>query len=201
MINDVLKDAKLRKRYDEVLETGLPNWRSASFYFRRARKLSALELCVTLSLIISIGHYFVMWAQHFEKRLTLEDQMSDVKKKLEKKQKKRNYKGSELDEIDNELQAFYDKMETPKLTDTLPYRLACWSIEKLLGLPALVKERVFSSGQRVLEEEEAEVDEAATTQTGRRRNRNKENANTEHLKLNPENIAKSNIKVYILKLI
>jgi len=126
--------------------------------------------------------------------------MSDVKKKLEKKQKKRNYKGSELDEIDNELQAFYDKMETPKLTDTLPYRFACWSIEKLLGLPALVKERVFSSGQRV-EKEETEVDEPATTQTGRRRNRNKENTNTEHLKLNPENITKSNIKVYILKLI
>lgn len=192
MINDVLKDPKLRKRYDEVLETGLPNWRSASFYFRRARKLSSLELFVTLSLIISIGHYFVMWAQHFERRLTLEDQMSDVKKKLEKKQKKKNYRGSELDEIDNELQAYYDKMETPKLTDTLPYRFTCWSIEKIFSLPMLMKEKIFSSEKNVDIEEEV-VEDTVVGQSGKRRNRNKEN--TEHLKLNPENISKSNIKI------
>merc|ERR1711884_263378 len=84
-IYEILKDEKKRARYDEVLISGLPDWRHPAYYFRRARKLSTVELSVAISIIISIGHYFVLWAQHFEKKLTLEDRMSEVKKKLEKK--------------------------------------------------------------------------------------------------------------------
>ncbi len=138
-----------------------------------------------------------MWAQYFEKRLTLEDKMSDVKKKLEKKQKKKNYKGSELDDIDNELQTFYDKMEKPKLTDALPYRFSCWLVKILVGLPALVKDKVLSGSKNIQEAEAEEVDtdeSVSLNQNVRRRNRNKEN--TEHLMLNPESIVKSNIKVF-----
>jgi DnaJ family protein C protein 1 len=70
-INDVLKDEVKRARYDQILENGMPDWRHGIYYFRRVRKLSTLELSVAISIIISIGHYFVLWAQHFEKKLTL----------------------------------------------------------------------------------------------------------------------------------
>ena len=49
----------------------MPDWRHGIYYFRRVRKLSTLELSIAISIIISIGHYFVLWAQHFEKKLTL----------------------------------------------------------------------------------------------------------------------------------
>ena len=193
-IYDVLKDPKLRKRYDDVLETGLPNWRSASFYFRRARKFTPLELSVSISIIVAIGHYFLLWAQHFEKKLTVEDKLSDVKKKLEKKQKKRNYKGSDLDDFDSELQSYYDTMKSPELRDTLPYRFVCWSVRQVIGLPSLIKEKMSKRKNEVEEDVVNGTDETTATQNGRRRNK-KENNNMEHLKLNPEGIVKSNIKV------
>ena len=49
----------------------MPDWRTPIYYFRRVRKLSTTELSIALSIIITIGHYFVMWAQYFERKLTL----------------------------------------------------------------------------------------------------------------------------------
>ena len=72
-IYDVLKDEVKRERYDQILEFGLPDWRQPIYYFRRVRKLNTSELAIAISLIVSVGHYFVMWAQYFEKKLTLED--------------------------------------------------------------------------------------------------------------------------------
>ena len=72
-IYDVLKDDVKRERYDQILEFGLPDWRQPIYYFRRVRKLNTSELAIAISIIISVGHYFVMWAQYFEKKLTLED--------------------------------------------------------------------------------------------------------------------------------
>lgn len=191
-IYDVLKDPKLRKRYDEVLETGLPNWRSGSYYFRRARKLSPLQLSITLSIIISIGHYFFLWAQHFEKKLTIEEQMNDVRKKVEKKQKKKNFKGSQLEGIDNQMTEFYDSMASPVLRDTLPYRFFMWSVYALIGLPSVIKERW--SRKAVVEE----VDEEPVVQmNGGNRRRNRKEMNSEHMKLNPESVEKSNIKAAV----
>ena len=67
----MLKDEVKRQRYDQILEHGLPNWRDPVFYFRRVRKMSILEIGTALAIIISIGHYFVLWAQYFETKLTL----------------------------------------------------------------------------------------------------------------------------------
>jgi DnaJ family protein C protein 1 len=70
-INDVLRDEAKRARYDKILEFGLPDWRQPIYYFRRVRKLSFKEISVAIFIIVSIGHYFVLWAQHFEAKLTL----------------------------------------------------------------------------------------------------------------------------------
>ena len=67
----MLKDEEKRARYDKILEHGMPDWRMPIYYFRRVRKLSIREIAVALAIIITIGHYFVLWAQHFEKKLTL----------------------------------------------------------------------------------------------------------------------------------
>lgn len=70
-VYEVLKDEEKRKRYNEILEFGLPDWKQPIFYYRRVRKLNFWELFITLAVVISIGHYFVMWAQYFENKLAL----------------------------------------------------------------------------------------------------------------------------------
>lgn len=186
-VYEILKDKTKRRRYDQILIDGLPDWRHPSYYFRRARKLSTVELSIAVSLIISIGHYFVLWAQHFEKKLTLEERMSDVKKRLEKKQKKRNYKGSDLDDIDSEMQSYYDNLPSPVLKDTLPYRFSCWSFTLVISVPGFIKEKLSKKKTEVVEEEEVIQEPRVSRKKG----------SPEHLKLNPRNIAKSDIKATV----
>lgn len=69
-VYDILKDPGKRQRYDNVLINGLPNWRSAVYYYRHVRKMGLLELGIILFLLITIGQYVVAWAAYFEKRYT-----------------------------------------------------------------------------------------------------------------------------------
>ncbi|XP_078283836.1 dnaJ homolog subfamily C member 1 isoform X2 [Rhinoraja longicauda] len=82
-IYEVLKDEEKRQRYNEVLEHGLPDWRQPVFYYRRVRKMSNVELSLLLFIILTVGHYAVVWSIYFEKQL--DDLLS--KKKREKKKK------------------------------------------------------------------------------------------------------------------
>ncbi|XP_069770739.1 dnaJ homolog subfamily C member 1 isoform X3 [Narcine bancroftii] len=82
-IYEVLKDEEKRQRYNEVLENGLPDWRQPVFYYRRVRKMSNVELSLLLFIILTVGHYAVVWSIYFEKQL--DDLLS--RKKREKKKK------------------------------------------------------------------------------------------------------------------
>lgn len=70
-IYEVLKDVDKRKYYDEVLVNGLPNWRSAVYYYRHVRKMGLLESSVILFAIVTIGQYLVAWASYLETQYTL----------------------------------------------------------------------------------------------------------------------------------
>ena len=39
--------------------------------FRQLRKMSLLEVSIIISLIITVGHFLVMWGSYFEKRLAM----------------------------------------------------------------------------------------------------------------------------------
>lgn len=56
-------------RYDDILENGLPDWRQPVFYYRRVRKMSNAELAFLLFLILTVGHYAVIWSIYLEKQL------------------------------------------------------------------------------------------------------------------------------------
>lgn len=70
-VYDILKNPTKRKHYDEVLVNGLPNWRSAVYYYRYVRKMGMAEACIILFIIITIGQYIVNWAAYFEKKFTI----------------------------------------------------------------------------------------------------------------------------------
>lgn len=57
-------------RYNEVLVNGLPNWRSAVYYYRHVRKMGLAEGSIILFIIITFGQYAVGWAAYLEKRFT-----------------------------------------------------------------------------------------------------------------------------------
>lgn len=56
-------------RYDDILVNGLPDWRQPVFYYRRVRKMSNSELGFLLFLILTVGHYAVIWSIYLEKQL------------------------------------------------------------------------------------------------------------------------------------
>jgi DnaJ homolog subfamily C member 1 len=138
-VYEVLKDDIKRKRYDQILEFGLPDWKQPIYYYRRARKLNILELIVTIGIVVIIGHFFVMWAQYFEKRLCLDEQLSEARRKLEKKQKKKNGKSTNMDEIDRNLDKISDSLQKPSLKNTLPIRFVIWLYHNRLFVPLFIE--------------------------------------------------------------
>lgn len=197
-INDVLKDEQKRERYNQVLEFGLPDWRQPIYYFRRARKLNTSELSIAISLIISIGHYFVMWAQYFEKKLTLDERIGEVRKRLDKKQKKKK-PSSELDGIDAALQECYETMPQPNLKNTLPYRFSVWAFYLMLDSPSLVKMALtkFKTNQKIDENENFSNDinnnSNNTNNSDNKREKDKQQQQKLQKSLNPTSIENAQI--------
>lgn len=114
--------------------------------------------------------------------------MDDVKKMLEKKQKKK--KASEkLDKIDATLQEYYANLPSPKLTDSLPYRLFMWLIGLIVGLPSLIKSSLAKKEKTDNEEEDEEL--KAQLLTEQEYQKRKAQASQLHKELNPKKIEKS----------
>lgn len=57
-------------RYDKVLRDGLPDWRSAMYYYRRYRKMGLAEMIGLVFVIFTFAQYIVAWAVYAEKKYT-----------------------------------------------------------------------------------------------------------------------------------
>ncbi|XP_051943946.1 dnaJ homolog subfamily C member 1 [Hippocampus zosterae] len=131
-IYEVLKDDERRRRYDDILVNGLPDWRQPVFYYRRVRKMSNSELAFLLFIIITVGHYAVIWSVYLEKLL---DEML-AKKKREKK-KKINAK----DEVKNGATDRPDRaQERPQWQDILPFKVSMWIYLSIKHMPQTLQE-------------------------------------------------------------
>lgn len=47
---------------------GLPDWRSPIYYYRRARKMSLLEISIILTVVISLTQYLMAWGTYIDKK-------------------------------------------------------------------------------------------------------------------------------------
>ncbi|KAH0567486.1 dnaJ homolog subfamily C member 1 [Cotesia glomerata] len=154
-VYDVLRDTNKRKHYDNVLVNGLPNWRSAVYYYRHVRKMGLLEMSVILFIVITIGQYIVAWAAYFEKRYTYEQVLGSKLQKLQKKNRKGKMEVPDLADI-------LEKIPTPSVWNTLPFQLPCWTFASIVGIPSTIraiKEMIEERKRRKLEEEAALAEE------------------------------------------
>lgn len=84
-VYEVLKDSSKREKYNKVLVNGLPNWKSAVYYYRRVHKMGLAEMSVILFGIITIGQYIIAWAAYAEKKYTAETLIGSKLKRMQKK--------------------------------------------------------------------------------------------------------------------
>uniref|UniRef100_UPI00398E5F6A dnaJ homolog subfamily C member 1 isoform X1 n=1 Tax=Pristiophorus japonicus TaxID=55135 RepID=UPI00398E5F6A len=128
-IYEVLKDEEKRQRYDEVLENGLPDWRQPVFYYRRVRKMSNVELSLLLFIILTVGHYAVVWSIYFEKQL--DDLLS-----RKKREKKKKASGKTMDEGKAGAPEKNERsFVKPQWQDLLPCKIGIWFYFILKSLP------------------------------------------------------------------
>uniref|UniRef100_A0A8D0HD02 DnaJ heat shock protein family (Hsp40) member C1 n=1 Tax=Sphenodon punctatus TaxID=8508 RepID=A0A8D0HD02_SPHPU len=133
-IYEVLKDEERRQKYDDILINGLPDWRQPVFYYRRVRKMSNAELALLLFIILTVGHYTVVWSMYLEKQL--DDLLS--KKKREKKKKTG---GKSVDEVKvGAVERNERSLEKPQWRDLLPCKLGIWFCLTVKALPQLFQD-------------------------------------------------------------
>ncbi|KAL7288775.1 hypothetical protein TKK_0016755 [Trichogramma kaykai] len=151
-VYDVLKDSKKREYYNNVLINGLPNWRSAVYYYRHVRKMGILELSIILFIIITIGQYLVAWAAYFEKRYTYEQVLGSKLQKLQKKNRKGKMDVPDLAEI-------LEKIPTPSMWNTLPFQLPKWTYCSIVGIPSAIRNlnRILEERKQRKKQEEEEA--------------------------------------------
>ncbi|XP_059200725.1 dnaJ homolog subfamily C member 1 isoform X2 [Centropristis striata] len=157
-IYEVLKDDERRRKYDDILVNGLPDWRQPVFYYRRVRKMSNTELAFLLFLILTVGHYAVIWSIYLEKLL---DELLSNKKKKEKKKKLSTKPAEEIRCIGQDrTDRVHDR---PNWQDILPLKLSIWLYLSIKNLPQTVQEvkQYYEDYQQMKQQqrEEAEAEQ------------------------------------------
>uniref|UniRef100_A0A8B9GXA5 J domain-containing protein n=1 Tax=Astyanax mexicanus TaxID=7994 RepID=A0A8B9GXA5_ASTMX len=153
-IYEVLKDEERRQRYDDILVNGLPDWRQPVFYYRRVRKMSNGELGFLLFLILTVGHYAVIWSIYLEKQL---DELLSKKKK----EKKKKQSSKIVEELKTSGQEKTERSDKPHWHDILPLKLSIWLYYSLKSLPHVIQDvkQYYKEYKemKVKEKEEAEA--------------------------------------------
>ncbi|KAH3716088.1 hypothetical protein DPMN_058804 [Dreissena polymorpha] len=138
-VYEILKEEEKRKKYDNVLDNGLPDWRQPVFYFRKARKLGLLELAGLLSLIVTVGQYFVMWAAYLERRLAMEDFFMSKRKRETKG--KRGKAVAINEKLEEDLHQTLEALPKPHIKNLWPITFTKWATLQLVTLPKSIRER------------------------------------------------------------
>lgn len=153
-IYEVLKDEERRQRYDDILVNGLPDWRQPVFYYRRVRKMSNGELGFLLFLILTVGHYAVIWSIYLEKQL---DELLSRKKR----EKKKKQTSKMTDEMKPLAQDKNERSDRPHWHDILPLKLSIWLYYSIKSLPHIIQDvkQYYKDYKemKVKEKEEAEA--------------------------------------------
>lgn len=150
---EILKDEEKRKKYDLILENGLPDWRQPVYYYRRVRKMGMTELLLFLVILITLGQHVVAWAAYWERKFELEETVLAKFKRKERKSKK-------LTPVEDELRASYiEGLARPQYRDLLIIRLFVFMVYVVRNFPSIVREgleRLREHRNQIAEEESSD---------------------------------------------
>ncbi|XP_026282216.1 dnaJ homolog subfamily C member 1 [Frankliniella occidentalis] len=162
-VYDVIKDPNKRKLYDDVLVNGLPDWKSAVYYYRRVRKMGLAEMSVILFVILTVGQYLVGWGSYLEKKFIAQEFISSKMRKQQKKAVKKSKGDAPV------VEEVLSEIPIPSVKDTLPFqipRFLWWLVAKLpfIIVEQLQERKRFQEELRLMEEEERAAAEAAAAE-------------------------------------
>lgn len=127
-VYEILKDPGRREKYDRVLKEGMPNWKSALYYYRHVRKMGMVESATILFVVITVMQYFVAWAAYVEKKYTAEQIVGSKLKKLNKKK-----------QTNVQLEELISEIPLPSIRNTLPFQVPVWVWNTITGTPATIR--------------------------------------------------------------
>lgn len=118
-VSEILRDEEKRKRYDLILQNGLPDWRQPVYYYRRVRKMTLWELSLFLFALLTFGQYLLAWSIYWERKYELEEVLISRFRKKDKKSR-RNKQGSGEESL---IAEHINQLPKPRYQDLLPIRL------------------------------------------------------------------------------
>lgn len=135
-IADVLRNEERRKKYDLILQTGLPDWRQPIYYYRQVRNMGIWELMVFLVVLLTLGQYLLAWASYWEKKYEIEEVIFSKLKKKAKHQRK-----GKTAPISEELEAAVIEsiLPKPRYQDLFPVRFTFFLVQLLKSMPHYIK--------------------------------------------------------------
>ncbi|XP_045599144.2 uncharacterized protein F54F2.9 [Procambarus clarkii] len=134
-VYEILRDEEQRARYNQLLVDGLPDWRSAIYYYRKARKMSLVEISIILTVVISITQYLMSWGSYIDKKHCMEEC-------LMKKYKIKDRKKKKAEDLENILLMEEELGEIPKPSwwNILPIQLVKLVVYLVTSSPTIVRE-------------------------------------------------------------
>lgn len=131
-----------------MLKNGLPDWKSALYYYRHVRKMGLAEMGIILFVILTIGQYLIAWAAYVEKRYTAESILGSKLKKLQKKNK-----------TNVDMDTLLNQIPSPSIKNTLPFQIsrAIWNI------PSAIKE-MFAVAAEYRQQQKEQMEQEAAEQ-------------------------------------
>uniref|UniRef100_A0A2M3Z3L2 Putative molecular chaperone dnaj superfamily n=1 Tax=Anopheles braziliensis TaxID=58242 RepID=A0A2M3Z3L2_9DIPT len=143
-VYEILKDPTKREKYDKVLKDGMPNWRSAIYYYRHVRKMGIVESAIILFVVITVTQYLVAWAAYVEKKYTAEQIVGSKLRKLSKKK-----------QTNQHLEELIYEIPQPSIRNTLPFQIPICLWRSITGLPAVIRSLIDMYAQQKKLQEEA----------------------------------------------
>ncbi|XP_076326282.1 dnaJ homolog subfamily C member 1 [Tachypleus tridentatus] len=157
-VSEVLRDEEKRKKYDLILQNGLPDWRQPVYYYRRVRKMGLWELSIFLFVLLTLGQHLFAWSVYWEKKYELEEVLFSKLKKKEKKSKKGKCSEDETAIVEH----INQKLARPSYMDLIPVRLVYFLIHLVKSAPGYYQQWLDACLRRKeepLTSEESEEDE------------------------------------------
>lgn len=181
-VYEILRDEEQRAHYDQLLIDGLPDWRSAIYYYRKARKMSMVEISIILTVVISVTQYLMAWGSYIDKKHCMEET-------LLKKYKIKDGKKKKAEDLEN-IQLMEEELSQipkPRWWNILPVQLLKLIVFLVTSSPTIVREALAmmkEQRERKIQEKKDKEEEEKRKQEEEEKRKEKKASRKERKRVN-----------------